>query len=139
MEIRDARPEDAARLVELTAELGFTVDREGVNERLSLLAAHSEPVIVVEEKGTLVGMLDWHVMSTIHRARPVGRIVALVVTETSRGRGVGSALVSEAEARMRARDCEKMEATSNLRLDRAHAFYERYGLARTSLRFAKEL
>jgi GNAT superfamily N-acetyltransferase len=84
-------------------------------------------------------MLDWHVMRTIHRSRPVGRIVALVVTEASRGRGVGTALVSDAEARMRVRGCEKMEVTSNVRLDGAHAFYERYGLERSSYRFAKEL
>ena len=139
MEVRDARPEDAARLVELIGELGFTVEAAGVAERLALLAANGEPVIVVESKGALVGMLDWHVMPTIHRSRPVGRIVALVVSEGSRGRGVGTALVQEAEARMRERRCEKMEVTSNLRLAQAHAFYERYGLERSSFRFAKEL
>lgn len=139
MEVRDARPEDAARLVELIGELGFTVEAAGVAERLALLAANGEPVIVVESEGALVGMLDWHVMPTIHRPRPVGRIVALVVGEGSRGRGVGTALVQEAEARMRERHCEKMEVTSNLRLGQAHAFYERYGLERSSFRFAKEL
>ena len=139
MEVRDARPDDATRLVELIGELGFTVDTSGVTKRLSLLAANGEPVIVVESEGALVGMLDWHVMPTIHRLRPVGRIVALVVSEGSRGRGVGTALVREAEARMRVRDCEKMEVTSNVRLERAHAFYERYGLDRSSFRFVKEL
>ena len=139
MEVRDARPEDAARLVELIGELGFTVEAAGVAERLALLAACGEPVIVMESEGALVGMLDWHVMPTIHRPRPVGRIVALVVSEGSRGRGVGTALVQEAEARMRERRCEKMEVTSNLRLVQAHAFYERYGLKRSSYRFAKEL
>jgi GNAT superfamily N-acetyltransferase len=139
MEVRDARLGDASRLVELIAELGFTVDLAGVTERLSVLAANGEPVIVAESGGVLVGMLDWHVMPTIHRPKPVGRIVALLVTEALRGRGVGTALVSEAEARMRVRGCEKMEVTSNLRLARAHAFYERYGLERSSYRFAKEL
>ncbi|QIK95261.1 GNAT family N-acetyltransferase [Sphingomonas sp. HDW15A] len=139
MEVRDARPGDADRLVELIAELGFKVDESGVAERLRVLAANGEPVIVAEDQGRLVGMLDWHVMPTIHRPRPVGRIVALVVGETSRGIGIGTALVREAEGRMRARGCEKMEVTSNLRLDRAHSFYERYGLERSSYRFAKEL
>jgi GNAT superfamily N-acetyltransferase len=139
LELRDARPEDADRLVELIAELGFTVEAAGVAERLSQLAADGQPVIVAEDEGALVGMLDWHVMPTIHRARPVGRIVALVVAEGSRGRGVGTTLVRETERRMRTRGCEKMEVTSNLRLDRAHAFYERHGLERSSYRFAKEL
>lgn len=139
MEVRDALPADADRLVELIAELGFTVDEAGVTERLSLLAANREPVVVAENDGRLVGMLDWHVMPTIHRERPVGRIVALVVGKGSRGRGAGTALVREAEARMRLRGCEKLEVTSNIGLDRAHAFYERYGFERTSFRFAKEL
>ena len=44
-----------------------------------------------------------------------------------------------AEARMRARGCEKMEVTSNLSLVDAHAFYEALGLERSSLRFFKDI
>ena len=137
--VREARSEDADALVRLIAQLQFTVDAPGVAVRLQVLAADDEPVIVAERGGTLVGMLDWHIMRTIHRPRPVGRIVTLVVDKAFRGLGIGTALVSEAENRMRSRGCEKIEVTSNLQLTRAHAFYERYGLERSSLRFAKSL
>ena len=78
-------------------------------------------------------------MTTIHRRRPVGRIVALVIADGHRGRGIGKALVADAEARMRARGCEKMEVTSNVVLVDAHAFYEALGLQKSSFRFAKDL
>ena len=139
VEIRDANGADALALVSLIAQLGFSVDRFGVTERLGQLAALGEPVIVAESSGMLLGMLNWHVMRTIHRSRCVGRIVALVVDEAARGQGIGTRLLAEAEQRMRARGCEKMEVTSNLVLERAHRFYERCGLERSSYRFAKDL
>ena len=139
MIIREARPEDAARMVALIGELDFTVDETGVRERLKRLAEAGEPVLLAEDAGEVVGLLDWHVMTTIHRPRPVGRIVALVVADGWRGRGVGRALVEEAERRMRERGCEKMEVTSNVSLSDAHHFYEGLGLERTSYRFARDL
>ena len=95
--------------------------------------------MVAEDNGDVIGLLDWHVMTTIHRSRPIGRVVALVVAEGHRGRGTGRGLVAAAEQRMRARGCEKMEVTSNVRLTKAHRFYEGLGLERSSYRFAKDL
>lgn len=139
MIIREARAGDAARMVELIAQLEFKVDEAGVRKRAERLADRGEPVLLAEIDGHVSGLLDWHVMTTIHRPRPVGRIVALIVADGHRGGGIGRALVDEAERRMRERGCEKMEVTSNLRLDRAHAFYEGLGLERSSYRFAKDL
>jgi GNAT superfamily N-acetyltransferase len=137
--VREARPGDAPRMAALIGQLEFTVDEAGVRDRLERLAELGEPVLLAEADGEVVGLLDWHVMTTIHRPRPVGRLVALVVAEGHRGAGIGRALVGEAERRMRARGCEKMEVTSNLRLAEAHRFYEGLGLERSSYRFAKDL
>ena len=139
MIVREARPADAAAMVALIAQLEFTVDEAGVTDRLARLATDGEPVLLAEDDGAILGLLDWHVMTTIHRPRPVGRIVALVVADGQRGRGVGRALVAEAERRMRQRGCEKMEVTSNLKLAKAHAFYEAIGLEKSSFRFARDL
>ncbi|MCL6684688.1 GNAT family N-acetyltransferase [Sphingomonas alba] len=126
-------------MVALIGELEFSVDAAGVAARLHSLAECGEPVLLAETGGEVVGLLDWHVMTTIHRPHPVGRLVALVVAKGHRGRGIGKALVAEAERRMRARGCEKMEVTSNMQLIRAHEFYEGLGLERSSFRFAKNL
>ena len=138
MIIREATTADAERMVALIGELEFSVDADGVAERLRRLAECGEPVLLSETDGEVVGLIDWHVMTTIHRPRPVGRIVALIVAKGHRGQAIGQALVVEAEQRMRERGCEKMEVTSNLRLERAHQFYERIGFERSSYRFAKD-
>ena len=137
--VREARAADSARMVELIGELEFSVDEGGVAERLDRLAELGEPVLLAESAGEIVGLLDWHVMRTIHRPKPLGRIVALIVAEGRRGEGIGSALVAEAERRIQAAGCEKMEVTSNFRLPRAHQFYEALGFERSSFRFAKDL
>lgn len=137
--VREARREDSARLAGLIAQIEFDVDQPGVEERIAALAAAGEPVLVAERDGEILGLLDWHVMSTIHRPAPVGRIATMVVTEQWRGKGIGTALVAAAEQRMIARGCECLEVTSNLKLSRAHAFYERCGLQRSSFRFFKKL
>lgn len=126
-------------MVELIGQLEFVVDERGVADRLQTLADQGEPVLLAEQGGEITGLLDWHVMTTIHRPRPVGRIVALIVAEGHRGRGIGRLLVAEAEQRMREHGCEKMEVTSNLRLVDAHRFYEGLALERSSYRFAKDL
>jgi ribosomal protein S18 acetylase RimI-like enzyme len=78
-------------------------------------------------------------MRVLHRPRPVGRISMFVVDERLRGRGIGAAMLAEAESRLAALGCGIVEVTSNMRRDRAHSFYERLGYERTSYRFAKTL
>ena len=63
----------------------------------------------------------------------------MVVAEAARSTGVGAALVREAEARMKADGCGLVEVTSNAKRLRAHAFYEKLGYERTSIRLAKQL
>lgn len=63
----------------------------------------------------------------------------LIVTAHARGRGIGSALVAAAEARLSGCGCKLIEVTSNIKLAEAHLFYERLGYEQTSYRFAKEV
>ncbi len=86
-----------------------------------------------------VGLVALHAAPMLHRAGRLGRITALVVAESSRGRGVGARLVKAAELWLAARDCRSVEVTSHNRRTSAHAFYDQVGFARSHARFLKAL
>ena len=138
-EVRDARPGDAAQLVELMKLLGHDVDARGVRKRMASLAAGGMPQLVATLNGKVVGLIGIHAMVAIHRAKPVGRITILVVAEDSRDKGIGRMLAETAEQRLKKLGCGMVEVTSNDRLTRAHAFYRHMGYERTSMRFMKSL
>ncbi|HMG46608.1 MAG TPA: GNAT family N-acetyltransferase [Allosphingosinicella sp.] len=131
--LRDAKAGDAGAIAALIVALGYDVTAADVRRRLKDVRA------LVAEKGKLVGVLTTSVTAVLHRPRPVGRISMMVVAEAARGGGIGTALVAEAEQRLKAAGCGLVEVTSNKKRLRAHAFYERLGYERTSYRFAKPL
>jgi ribosomal protein S18 acetylase RimI-like enzyme len=136
--IRDARPGDAEALAGLIRGLGYDLTAADAKKRLAALRRANEAVIVAETD-RVVGAASLHVTPVLHRPRPVGRITMMVVDEECRGEGIGSLLIAEAEARLKARGCGLIEVTSNRKRLRAHHFYEGLGYERTSYRFAKDL
>jgi len=136
--VRDARPKDIETLAALIAALGYEVSASDLRKRLAALKKAGMAVLVADQGGA-IGLLTTAITHVLHRPRPVGRISLMVVAESARSRGVGAALVAEAEARLRAAGCGLIEVTSNMRRQRAHAFYERLGYEKTSYRFGKML
>jgi ribosomal protein S18 acetylase RimI-like enzyme len=136
--IRDVRPTDVDALVALIVALGYEVTTADLRKRLVGLKKAGQHVLVADQGGA-IGVLTTSTMHVLHRPRPVGRISMMVVAEAARGQGIGAALVAEAEARLKAAGCGLVEVTSNAKRLRAHAFYERLGYERTSIRFAKQL
>jgi ribosomal protein S18 acetylase RimI-like enzyme len=136
--IREAAPRDAEAISKLLGELGFPSDAGALRRRLPVLSKAGTPPLVADE-AAVIGVLSWHVMPVLHRPTPVGRVSMMVVAEEARGRGVGAALLAEAERRIAAAGCALVEVTSNIELGDAHAFYRAHGYERTSYRFAKTL
>jgi ribosomal protein S18 acetylase RimI-like enzyme len=136
--LREAKAADADAAAALIAALGYEIGPEDFRSRLAALRKAGEPPLAAE-KGSLLGLLTWHVTPVLHRPRPVGRITMLVVAEGARNAGIGTALVAEAEKRLAAKGCAMVEVTSNVKRLRAHGFYERLGYERTSYRFFKSL
>ena len=133
--IRDAGASDSDQIAALVGLLGHQVGAEGVRSRLAAMPGQ----LVFEEDGRVAGLCGLHVMTAVHRERPIGRITILVVAEDARGRGIGSALLGAAERRLSDLGCALVEVTSNDRLESAHQFYLGKGYERTSKRFAKQL
>jgi ribosomal protein S18 acetylase RimI-like enzyme len=136
--IRDVRPKDIDALVVLIGALGYEVSAVDLRKRLAQLKQAGQHVLVAD-RGGAIGVLTTSTMHVLHRPRPVGRISMMVVAEAARGQGIGAALVAEAEARLKAAGCGLVEVTSNAKRLRAHAFYERLGYERTSIRLARQL
>jgi len=131
--LREAKPRDSDALAALIVALGYDVTAGEIRRRLRAVKT------LVADRGGVIGALTLATVTVLHRPKPVGRLSMLVVAEGARGRGVGAALVAEAERRLAAAGCGLIEVTSNRKRLRAHTFYERLGYERTSYRFAKAL
>jgi GNAT superfamily N-acetyltransferase len=138
-QVREARPGDAPRIVQLIDQLGHPIDDKQVRRNLTLLKKLGETPLVATLDTDVVGLIGLHRMVTIHRDAPVGRIPVLVVAEEARGHGLGRLLVDAAEQWCRKQGCKLIEVTSNDRRAEAHAFYRHLGYERTSIRFFKKL
>jgi GNAT superfamily N-acetyltransferase len=137
--IREAKPSDAPRLVELIHFLGHEIDEKSVRKNLKSLAKTGEIPLVATLEKRIIGMCGVGRRTVIHRPAPLGRITALVVAEEAQGKGIGRMLVEAAEDWLRKEGCKLIEITSNDRRTAAHAFYRHLGYERTSIRFAKKL
>ncbi|SDD82579.1 GNAT family N-acetyltransferase [Glycomyces harbinensis] len=144
MRIRPARTDDAAAVGELLGQLGYPQNGpEPAAARIESWGGDpSGAVFVAEADGAVLGVVAVHTCPFFERAGSWGRIVALVVADGARGRGVGGRLVAEAESFAASRGCVRMEVTSADRRRGAHGFYERRGYrdqAGTSSRFLRDL
>ena len=138
--IRRADVSDAMAIANLLTILGHPTTPYSIESRWHLwMGAGNLALVAVNLQNEIVGTATLHEMVVLHRPKPVGRITALVIAPNLRGQGIGSALVHHAETYFTDRGCGILEITSNQKLTQAHAFYEKLGFERTSIRLAKQL
>jgi GNAT superfamily N-acetyltransferase len=144
MKIRLAHRTDAAAVNELLDQLGYPQDGEAATaHRIQAWADDpSSAAYVAEAGGELLGVIAVHICPFFERDGSWGRIVALVVSDRARRRGVGSQLVTAAESFAATHGCLRMEVSSGHHRHDAHNFYQRHGYvdqAATSSRFRRDL
>jgi GNAT superfamily N-acetyltransferase len=141
LEIRTARPDDAAGVAPLLAELGYPQQVAALPARITQLAdSHTDAVLVAELDGRIVGVACLHVTVFFHEpGADRARLTALVVDPACRGSGIGGRLLRAAEAAARRRGCAMLELTSAAHRTAAHRFYEAAGYAVVPHRFSKDL
>lgn len=99
-------------------------------------------LIGADDDGVLIGVAALGILPMLEVTGKLGRLLALVVDERYRGRGVGQALVAATEDQARAAGCVKMEVTSSRYRTRTHEFYKLLGyedICSSSARFVKSL
>lgn len=142
VKIRPARSKDAARLAELSSQLGYPSTAVETLQRMrKLKPASLNALFVAEDRDA--GVVGWAHVSVNYLIEVGTRaeLNGLIVAEGQRSRGAGARLLEAAEAWARKHGCPSMSVRSNVIRERAHKFYERQGYKhyKTQKAFRKSL
>ena len=139
--IRTATEADADALAPLITELGAPTTTEDMAHRLAAIVRSDNVVaLVAMVERDLAALIGLSVSPSFVRNTPHGQIIALVVAERFRRRGIGRMLIGAAENWFRGQGVERVSLTSGLhRAGEAHEFYRACGYEHTGLRFARHL
>ena len=128
--IRSAVPADGPVLCDLFAQLGYPTPVEDFIRRLAqVLADPTQTLLVSGPEGAPLGVAHLQRM-TLLEADGYAQLLALVVDESQRSRGLGAQLVAAGEDWARTQGCSTLTVRSNVIRTRTHAFYERLGYTR---------
>jgi ribosomal protein S18 acetylase RimI-like enzyme len=95
--IRRATADDAEAIAALFTDEGYPAGPSDIVERLGRFASDHSQVLVAEQDGAVLGFVAIHALPRFEHDDRIVRILALVVDAGARERGVGRALIAEAE------------------------------------------
>jgi GNAT superfamily N-acetyltransferase len=95
--IRRAEEGDAESIATLFTDEGYPSGPSDIVERLTRFASDHSQVVVAEHDGDLLGFMAVHALPRFEHDDRILRVLALVVDAGARERGVGHALMAEAE------------------------------------------
>jgi len=145
--VRAATEADLPRLLDLLDQIddSMYVQREDAGQAVRLtvfrrIAADPlQHLLVADDDGRIVGTVHLVVIPHFSRScKPSGLLESMVVDEAHRRKGVGAALLREAERLALEAGCYKLALSSNLARRGAHRFYSRLGWKRTHYGFSVE-
>lgn len=138
--VRRATRDDAEPVARLVTELGYATSAGQMDARLdAILRDDDYETLVVCDGGIVVGFLGLRCGPLYESDDRYGQIMAMVVAESHRQRGVGGQLIRAAEAILAERGVRILVVTTGNQRDRAHRFYERNGYTFTGRRYMKRL
>lgn len=143
---REARRDDVPAVVALLADDTLGSAREGADMAPYLAAFDAmqaeagNRLIVGEYAGRIVATYQLTLISGLSlRASRRAQVESVRVAADLRGRGIGAAMMADAEARARAAGCRLIQLTSNAGRLRARTFYERLGFTPSHIGFKRDL
>ena len=95
--LRPAGPADAGAIAALFTDEGYPAGPSDILARLEHFATPQSRVIVAEHDEAILGFIAIHAMPRFEHDDQIVRVLALVVDAGARERGVGRALMGEAE------------------------------------------
>jgi ribosomal protein S18 acetylase RimI-like enzyme len=136
IEIREAQPGDEPLVAGLIQELAENsgevspITEAYVTTYFSFPGGH---VLLAEEEGRAIGLLSYDIRPDLYHAASSGLIEELVVLRSERGRGVGSALLTEVLRRLAAAGCVEVSVTTMPDNKAAQRLYRAHGLVDEAL------
>jgi GNAT superfamily N-acetyltransferase len=139
MLIRPMAPADAGDVAALLGQLGYPSSRAQVARRLDLLAGDPEHALFVAERAEsrVVGWVHVHAVRLME-ADPRAEVWGLVVDADHQRRGVGRALMRQAERWAAEKGYRAVRLRSNVVRAEAHRFYHGLGYAITKTSYTLE-
>jgi len=138
--IRAAEAADVEELADLMRQLGYETRASEMQMRMEAICANKNyATFVAVSKGKVCGMVGTFTFYSYEHNSLSGRILALVVSEKMRGRGVGHALIAVAEKDLAQKNIPRVAVNTRFERKEAHEFYEKAGYKRNEFRFVKEL
>ena len=124
---RPAEPADAEGIAAMFTDEGYPAGPSDIVGRLERFDSREAQVIVAEHEGTLLGFIAIHALPRFEQDDWIVRILALVVDAGARERGVGRALMGEAERVGRELGAAFIELTAGHHRPEARQLYETLG------------
>lgn len=136
--IRDFQVQDVLELCPLYTQLGYPVSADLLTQRLTkLLSQEDYHLLVAVLDGHIVGFIGFAKMYMFEADECYMRILALVVDEHYRRRGVAQKLIEQVKQTAKEHGAAALAVNSGINDSRAaaHQFYEKQGFVRASYGF----
>jgi GNAT superfamily N-acetyltransferase len=131
--LRVAAASDSDALAGLAGELGYPATGSVIGRRLAdVLNSENDVVLVASRAGFVIGWIHVSRVASLE-SDLFAEIRGLVVTDSERGRGVGSQLVSAAEEWSLGHSCPRLRVRSNVVRAETRRFYEKRGFVVTKV------
>jgi GNAT superfamily N-acetyltransferase len=125
--LRPAEASDAEGIAAMFTDEGYPAGPSDIVTRLERFATPEARVVVAEHDGALLGFIAVHALPRFEHDDWIVRILALVVDAGARERGVGRALMAEAERIGRELGAAFIELTAGHHRPEARQLYETLG------------
>lgn len=125
--LRPATVGDASRIAALFTDEGYPAGPSDIVGRLERFAGERSAVVVADHDGEVMGFVALHLLPRFEHDDHVARILALVVDQSARERGIGSQLMDEAERIAREVGAAFVEVTAGHHRPDAKRLYEAHG------------
>ena len=138
MPIRPMLSQDSEVVSELLLHLGYVANPGEVADRFAAMLAWPDNVAFVAElDGQIVGLCQVHGVRIL-ATNSYADVAALVVHPDCQRRGVGVALIQEAESWANQRGYESLRLRSGVHREEAHQFYIGLGFSTAGASYAFE-